>query len=628
MANMYIKSSLCTAFNSVSKLSLALVWLLAAMPMNSQAEELDLENTLLDHPSPYLALHGNDPVDWQSWNKDVFDAAKESGRLVLVSIGYFSCHWCHVMQRESYQNDQVAEALNGQYISVKIDRELRPDLDQRLIEFVESIRGSAGWPLNVFLTPEGYPVTGFTYLPRENFLSVLNQLDQQWRAKRDEISQVAETFFRSQMAQSAIDEYDIPGVEVSQLVKGFIDQSMTIADQLAGGFGDQSKFPQAPQLLTLMTLYEGKKTEHPQLDAFLRITLDAMAGENLRDHVYGGFFRYTTDPDWQTPHYEKMLYDNAQLALVYRQADRLWPGRGYKDIADKTLAFVETYMKHPQGGYMSSLSAVDHKNVEGGDYLWEYEALGKVLSAKELKALAAQNSEVVNPSNNDSFLIPDLRQIETGKISSELLEVKKALIATRPLNMPIDDKRLASWNGLMLKALSIDADDNADRERRADDLYAVIRQVFFDKGELIRFANRPDAGQTSFQDYADVAEGFYQYGITFDKPKALEHSAALVEQAYQRYFKDGRWILDVDSLVPGESGEWVMSDAVINSPLSTWLRLALDNPQVDENLRSAAVGLLGRASRNLFESPFFYGSYVLLKSRPKLTAAGSVTTAE
>ncbi len=394
-------------------------------------------NRLAGHPSPYLALHGNDPVDWRPWQAEVFAEAAKDNRLVLVSVGYFSCHWCHVMQRESYQDEAVASMLNRHYVSVKVDRELDPDLDQRLIGFVERVRGSAGWPLNVFLTPEGYPLTGFTYLPRDNFHRLLGQLEAEWRENHVELSKAAKRFFEQQMQDDPGTEIDAPQLPAGRLLGAFVAQSMLAADQLQGGFGDTSKFPNVPQLDALLEVIAANEHIDPDVVDFVRLTLDVMSSSNLSDHLNGGFFRYTVDPDWQTPHYEKMLYDNAQLASLYLRAHELWPKAGYAHTAQRTLDFVEAELKHPQGGYMSSLSAVDEDNIEGGAYLWDREQLEAALSRDELKYL--KNLWQLETIPND-FLPRPLDSAIAGGDADRNQAILKKLRTQNRGRMPPDDK--------------------------------------------------------------------------------------------------------------------------------------------------------------------------------------------
>ncbi len=567
-------------------------------------------NQLSGHPSPYLALHGDDPVDWQTWRDEVFTRAKADNRLIFVSIGYFSCHWCHVMQQESYRDESVAELLNRGYIAVKIDRELDPDLDQRLISFVEKVRGSAGWPLNVFLTPDGYPVTGFTYLPRDSFLDVLQQLDGEWRKSHEKITAAAREFFLTEMQDLDNQAFNAPDIPAQNLMDAFVSQAMLAADELLGGFGNTSKFPNVPQLDTLITIINRYENLDQDVADFVQLTLQMMASKNLHDHVNNGFFRYTTDPDWQTPHFEKMLYDNAQLARLYLEAHRLWPDQGYADIAMRTLDFVETSLKHPDGGYMSSLSAVDRDNKEGGAYLWTREELASLLTADEMDYLAQRGQ--FEPRNSE-FLIVTLDGPATGGETANKAVVLDKLRQGRSGGMPADTKRLAAWNAMLLDALVVAADLDARFAQRARTLYRAMQDNFYSNGELIRFAGNADVAAAALEDYAEVAHAFFNFGGRFDNREAIDNARRLIESAHSQFLKNDRWHQKARSLIPIAPGKWIMPDLVSFSPMTLWLKVAVEVSGLDPEIRESATRMLQRASREMLDSPYFYGSYIVLR---------------
>ncbi len=568
-------------------------------------------NRLAGHPSPYLALHGEDPVEWRDWQAEVFDAARKDNRLVLVSIGYYSCHWCHVMQRESYQDDTVAARLNESFIAVKVDRELDPDLDQRLIAFVERVRGSAGWPLNVFLTPEGYPVTGFTYLPRDRFLYVLEQLDAEWRERHDELGRAARIFFEREMVDPPDSALDAPDLPAARLVDAFVAQSMLAADELQGGFGNTSKFPNAPQLAALLEVIAGDPKLDPDVADFMRLTLDVMAARHLTDHVDGGFFRYTTDPDWQTPHFEKMLYDNAQLASLYLRAHRLWPDRGYAGVALRTLDFVEARLRHPDGGYMSSLSAVDVDNVEGGAYWWTRADLETLLTADDLAYL--EKHWQIDPARGQVLPRPLIGPGANGDDERNRRILERLRQQPRP-PMPADDKRLAGWNALLLEALVLAAPLEERQARRAHALYQKMRDHFVRGDEVVRFVHAGGAIAGQLEDYALLAHAFDVYGRAFDDAAARTIAARLVARTQALFLHDGRWRHKRDTLIPVAPGDWIAVDRVLPSPMSRWLEVALAAPGVSAEVRATARGMLLRSTRNLLDAPYFYGSFILLRS--------------
>jgi len=567
-------------------------------------------NQLAGHPSPYLALHAGDPVHWQSWQPGVFEQARSSNRLVLVSVGYFSCHWCHVMQQQSYQDGATAEFLNRNFIAVKVDRELEPDLDQRLIAFVEQVRGVAGWPLNVFLTPEGYPLTGFTYLPQADFLRVLQHLDGEWKQNHAALSASAREVFELEKrhADGPAEKRDLPA---RSLVDAFVVQAMQNADQLQGGFGNTSKFPNVPQLDALLDSLAHTDEPRSEVADFVQLSLFAMASFNLRDHINGGFFRYTTDPDWLTPHFEKMLYDNAMLAALFAKADRLWPEQGFAAIALQTLDFVEAQLKHPQGGYMSSLSAVDSANREGGAYLWSREQLAAVLDAAELEHL--QQHWQQNLLSAESLLRPSAATAKASHAArNSSIQLKLQAVSGR--NMPADDKRLASWNAMLLEALTLAADSDARFARRASRLYQSMRELFVTGDTLIRFAGNADIAAAVFEDYAHTAHAFMQYGLRFADAGAIDLARRLAERAHRSFLKQGRWQPKAQPLIPIAEGKWVIEDLVFYSPMTLWLRVALTLPELDPKVRASAHDMMQRVTPKMIERPYYHGSFILLRA--------------
>jgi len=567
-------------------------------------------NQLAGHPSPYLALHADDPVHWKSWQADVFAEARASNRLVLVSVGYFSCHWCHVMQQQSYQDDETAEFLNRNFVSVKVDRELEPDLDQRLITFVEQVRGVAGWPLNVLITPDGYPLTGFTYLPRDDFLRLLQHLDGEWKQNHLALSDSAREFFESGL-QHSDGQVENKTISAAALVDTFVAGAMRNADELQGGFGDTSKFPNVPQLNALLDSLTLTDTMNPEVADFIQLSLDMMASRNLSDHINGGFFRYTTDPDWHTPHFEKMLYDNALLSALYLKAHRVWPGQGYATIALQTLDFVELQLKHPQGGYMSSLSAVDRDNREGGAYLWSREQLAGRLDAAELAQL--KQHWVQAPVADGLLLRPDSSAKNTAQ-SIVNQNIRRKLQVTGARSMPVDDKRLASWNAMMLNALTLATDSDPRFAGRAQTLYQDMRELFIVDDTLVRFAGHADIAAAVFEDYAYTANAFLHYGLRFKNPQAIELARHLSERAHRIFLRSGRWQAKAQPLIPIAPGKWVIEDLVFYSPMALWVEVALTVPELDSTIRSSASAMLQRVTREMVDRPYYHGSLIILRA--------------
>ena len=589
---------------------LLLVWVLAG-PV------LALENQLRDHPSPYLAMHGNDPVAWQEWGPAALELARKEGRLLFISSGYFSCHWCHVMQRESYRNAKIADILNTYFVPVKVDRELNGALDAYLIDFVEKTQGHAGWPLNVFLTPEGYPLIGMTYLPPERFQQALQRLNTTWQDERGQMRNLA----RRTLLQLMLNREQVAEVEPLSgpvLQQDLLRQALSIADTMEGGFGDQNKFPMTPQLLALLDLQAAAPNQ--QLAEFLTLTLDKMAGEGLRDHLAGGFFRYTVDPSWQVPHFEKMLYTQAQLAEVYLRAAQVLGRDDYAEVAHDTLRFVSREMTGPQGGYVASFSAVDGAGEEGGVYLWTVDQLHAVLGEADT-ALARRYWRMQDLAPLDGGHLPrrgeSLAQIAaaTGQTEADLAariaSIRARLLAVRGQRvLPVDRKELAGWNGLMLAAFAQAAkrwDDPLFRDaaKRTRDF---LKDRLWDGQRLRRaLANDQPLGEASLEDYAYVAYGMDRYAELSHDPVDRTLVAALLHLAWQRYQGPGGWRMDDQPLLPGLGEEPAMAEGALPAPSAVLIRLAAHSDAPDLVEKALAAADLARQQAQA--EPFWYAGH-------------------
>jgi hypothetical protein len=589
---------------------------MTTLVMTTLAHSASLKN----HPSPYLNLHAHDPVDWQVWGQDVLQQAKAQNKLVYLSIGYFSCHWCHVMQKESYADADVGAFLNKHYIPVKVDRELRPELDRRMIRFVEALTGQAGWPLNVFITPEGYPVTGFTYLPRDNFLSVLTRLDEQWEQNHAHIKDQARSYFEaSESSEARSTLVSLPHKSYPRVVDAFVSQAMLIADELQGGFGQSNKFPSYPQLNALLRIVATTPDIDPDVVSFVQLTLDMMASRHLMDHVNSGFFRYVTDPDWETPHFEKMLYDNAQLASLYFDAAALWPDKGYAQTGLRTVQFIHEFLADESGGFNASLSAVDVNNTEGGAYYWSMDELSRVLTQKEIEYL--QEIWGLHGGGTQSIQIGPLTgpasPVSSPHLNTQIL--KKLQDVEKPV-MPVDNKRLASWNALLLKAL-IKAESYSQNpelaRKQSDSLYQYITRNFIQGNKVIRFAGQSQSAETTLADYAHLAHALQSYAEARDSKTARQQARSLVEQSFDLYYRDGRWIQHTDSLIPGDTGDWILQDGVLESPVTLLLETVFMMPSPDTRIKGMADKLLTRLTQDVLDLPFHYASSIVLRKRYK-----------
>jgi hypothetical protein len=580
-------------------------------------------NTLGGHPSPYLALHAADPVHWQDWGPEVLARARREGKLVLVSSGYFACHWCHVMQRESFRDAEVAAYLNLHFVPVKVDRELLPALDAHLIRFVARTGGRAGWPLNVFLTPAGHPLVGAGYLPRREFLDRLQRLQARWTAERDSLAALAESGARALEAGPA----PAPPLGSAGAVAhadGLVRAALAAGDDLAGGFGHESKFPSSPPLRALLALQ--RRGAHPELAAFLALTLEQMARGGLRDHVGGGFFRYTVDPDWSTPHFEKMLYDNAQLATVYREAAEVLAEPGYLPVARETLDFLLDGMADAAGGFVASLSAVDASGAEGGYYLWGDDALRGVLSEEELAAVRPSWGLDRPPLEGGYLPVPVRGAAEVAARLGLSVPRVQALIGsarTRLLEergrraLPRDGKVIAAWNGLALEALAgVLHLPGAERYRRAGEgLRVALTSRLRSDGAMRRaLAQGRAVGEGALEDYAHAAAGLLAWGEATADATAIESAAQITQAAWARFRGASGWRLAGAETLPFGGEEALIPDGALPSPsavlLGASLRLAeLGGPS--EPARRARE-VLARDYPALTETPLLHATHIAL----------------
>jgi len=586
--------------------------------VTSQAAE---KNQLKNHPSPYLAMHGNDPVKWQTWDKSIFKRAKNENKLIFVSIGYFSCHWCHVMQRESYSNAEIAKIMNRDFITVKVDKELNPALDAKLIEFVEKTRGYAGWPLNVFITPEGYPLIGVVYLPPKDFKGLLINIAKSWKKDPGGLRKIALD------ASKAIQKSDLSlgdkldALVISSYKETFIANAIQYADHLQGGFGEKSKFPLSPQLALLIRL--AKQSSDPSLGELLHLTLKVMAEQGMYDQLRGGFFRYVVDPGWQIPHFEKMLYDNAQLAEIYLDAAKILKRPEYKTIALATLDFIKNELQADQGGMISSLSAIDSKGVEGGYYLWGQTELRNILAPDEYKVVQYHWGLRQHPSlkGGNHFTVKHSIKETAKKISLSEKKSRELLLSARKKlkrqqmkrSLPRDTKVLAGWNGLALSAFAHAAIENPEYTETARSIRNRIIKKLWDGASLQRaIANGKIIGSATLEDYAYVAKGLYQWALLTGDSSDFQWVKKIVDQGWKRFYTEKGWVLSED-MMPGIAGRVsIVADGPMPSVSASLIRvsLSLARKLKDKSLLRKSRVALNRGHESMATDNFWYATHM------------------
>jgi len=582
-----------------------------------------MTNQLRDHASPYLAMHGHDPVKWQEWHAETVARAKRENKLLFVSSGYFSCHWCHVMQRESYQNKEIAALLNKYFIPVKVDREVHAALDAKLIAFVEATQGYAGWPLNVFITPEGYPLVGLVYVPPASLKQGLQKLSAQWQQQTAALSEMAKNA-SSELAQVEMaSEVSIPAGFGRELEQRLLQEAYTIADELEGGFGQQNKFPNVPQLQVLLEIYQRKK--QARLKAFLLLTLDKMASQGLRDQLGGGFFRYAVDPAWQLPHFEKMLYDNALLARLYLQAASVFNNKAYEVVGRETLDFMGRELATRHGGLAASLSAVDDKGMEGGYYIWTLAELKKILSKDEL-AVVRVAWQLDGPSDieHGHHLVQAAEIEDVAKTLKKDIKTASALFSSAGEKMrkarlkrhlPRDDKRIAAWNGLALSAFA--AGTKLSRGEKYQQigqrLFSDIASVLWDGRNLHRaFAGKGSMGKGGIEDYAYVSAGLYDWFEVTGHQAGLELARQVLQEAWNKFYSKQGWQHAEGMLLKYGAGESLIADGPMPSPSAVIINtsMAVSKKTGDNRLKELAALALSSSHDTMASAPFWNATQV------------------
>jgi uncharacterized protein len=511
-------------------------------------------NQLAHEKSPYLLQHAHNPVDWFAWNDEAFEKARSESKPIFLSIGYSTCHWCHVMERESFENEQVAEYLNAHFVSVKVDREERPDVDKIYMMFVQATTGSGGWPMSVFLTPDLKPFYGGTYFPPDNrhgrpgFLQVLRHVAELWRQRKKDITASAEETHTR--LETAVKTAPADGVTLTEAeLKNAAALFKQAYDPRNGGFGGAPKFPQPsmPQLL----LRCARRFHDDETAQMVLRTCERMAAGGIYDQLGGGFARYSVDAEWLVPHFEKMLYDNAQLVQLYLDAYLVSKAETHAAVARDVLEYVLRDMTHPDGGFYSAEDA-DSEGQEGKFYCWTREELSKLLSPEEFNVAAKYFGITADGNFIDHSHPRPLQGLNVlsivnpvGQADEKLLAAarKKMLVARAKRVRPhLDDKILASWNGLMLGAFaraSVVLDEPKYRAAAEKNLQ-FIREKLWKAGKTPSLFHRwrdDESDQAQLlEDYAFLLSGVIELYEATLEPGHLDFAIELANAMLKKFF--------------------------------------------------------------------------------------------
>ena len=518
---------------------------------NTMEKEYKYTNHLIHETSPYLLQHAHNPVDWYPWGEEALKKSRKENKPIFLSIGYSSCHWCHVMEKESFENEEIASILNKNFISIKVDREERPDLDEIYMNAVQMLTGSGGWPMSVFLTPELKPFYGGTYFPPEDnygrtgFKNLTLSIAEAWKENKKEIISNSKQFF------DRINQYSKNSKGLNdKLSKGILEKGVlnlsSVYDPQYGGFGSAPKFPQSMAIEFLMRMYI--QTKDDKLLSMVSYTLDKMTSGGMYDQLGGGFHRYSTDREWLTPHFEKMLYDNAVLSDLYLKAFQLTGRPLYKRIAIEIFDYVLREMTDSSGGFHSSQDA-DTKGEEGKFYTWTYQEIIDALGKKDgdlfceyysVQKDTEQNILHKKTSQSPTGHKPDLMNKNTDEKIGTLRETLYTIRLKRH-KLGKDDKIITAWNALMISSFA-NAFGVLEDSRYLDAAEKTARFILskmYRDGNLLRIYRKGIAKQPAFlDDYAFFISSLIDlYETTFDINWLLE-AEKLTEKMLEKFWDE------------------------------------------------------------------------------------------
>ncbi len=521
--------SITSLFSSVRLLLFFIVILfIGCKPKSDKTDDHPYTNALINETSPYLLQHAHNPVNWVPWSENALEEAKEQDKLIVVSIGYSSCHWCHVMEDESFEDAEVAALMNDNFINIKVDREERPDVDQVYMTAVQLMTGSGGWPLNVILLPNGKPLYGGTYHTKSQWMKVLSEINKKYKEDKNGAEEYA-----NKVAQGITEVNFIPQLTTvteltPELTKEAVNNWKPQWDMELGGNLGQQKFI-IPVNLNFLLDYAALSGDL-EADVFVENTLDKVLHGGIYDHIGGGFFRYSTDPTWKVPHFEKMLYDNAQLLSLYAKAFTIYKDPEYKRIVLETIEFLDREMKNPDGGYYAAIDA-DSDGEEGIYYIWEENELRSLLGDEYALFASYYSINKASVWEKDRYVLhkkgTDKEFTAQHGISSNELEIytKKwhsLLLKQREqrIHPRVDDKIITSWNALLIEGFldAYKAFGNKEFLSHARATFDFLLKHTYTDSKLVHTYKKGSTRQEGFlEDYtflASAALGLYE--VTLD----------------------------------------------------------------------------------------------------------------
>lgn len=575
-----------------------------------------MPNKLNKEKSLYLKQHAGNPVDWYPWGDQAFEKAKKENKLLIVSIGYSSCHWCHVMEHNVFEHEDAAELMNNHFVSIKVDREERPDVDQVYMDAVQMITGGGGWPLNVFVLPDGRPFYGGTYFPKDQWMSLIERLALAYKERPELISGTA-TEIQEKMTQNeqALHEQKGHSSDLNQFTERLFKQWESNFDAENGGEKGAPKFPMPAKLSAVYTAALSSNSDAVRKQ--LLLTLKKMAAGGIYDQVGGGFARYSVDNQWYVPHFEKMLYDNAQLLPLYARAAAIEQDEISKLVLNETFEFLTREMQTAQGLFAAAIDA-DSEGVEGKFYTWTYENFKKVIPDEQW----ADFFNVIKPGNWEGTNVLHYHskemdtRLQNGKaFISSLVDVKSKLMSERNKRIrPVtDEKAITSWNAMLAASLleSYRYVHDARFKTVALEILTQVKQQWETKQYLPRILNY-DAGHGMLDDYAYTAMAYYRaFECTHDQ-QWLDWAHKIFSTALKT-FDVGRALLNyypVSEALFARKTEWI--DTVMPSSNALMASVAFDLGYVLKKPEYTVKSqeMLGTMSELMQKHPLMLGAWI------------------
>ena len=586
-------------------------------------------NHLIHESSPYLLQHAHNPVDWYPWSQEALNKAQKENKNLLISIGYAACHWCHVMEHECFEDEEVARYMNEHFVAIKVDREERPDIDQIYMTAVQLLTERGGWPLNCIALPDGRPIYGGTYFPKVQWLDMLNQVSSFIQLHPEKTENQARALTEGIQNNEMIYRVDFPRLEttVNDLEDIFYHIQAGI-DTVNGGYGTAPKFPM-PSSLQFLLHFHHLSGNNDALKAFTT-TLDRMAFGGIYDQIGGGFARYATDQAWKIPHFEKMLYDNAQLVSVYASAFQYNRNPQYEKVLHETLEFVSSELTSPDGGFYSSLDA-DSEGVEGKFYVWTFDELQTILGKNAglimdyFQVTVVGNWEhsqnILYRTGNDDE-IAQKYNITTVELAESVTQARKLLQAQRAKRQKpmLDDKILTSWNALMLKGYC----DAYRVTNKAEYLHTALQNANFilrymksaDNGLFRNYKNGKASIPAFLDDYAFIIQALISlYQNTFNEQWLVE-ARELTEYAVSHFYdsESGMFYYTSDTEPALIARKMEISDNVIPSSNSEMGKnlFVLGHYFYNEQYINMSAKMLNNVRQNALQGGIYYANWDIL----------------